>query len=232
MSKTWIFFIGLFAGVALFLIFSRGCNDVQDVQPKIIPVEKIVTNIVRDEAYTKHIVDSLMAINSKVEKNYQSAQQTIDNLKSENNQLAVERDEAISHVENQQVKNDLISSALKMDANNKAKDSACSQAINALKTQVRLRSLVVVEKDKLLNKQRLNIDTLVSNQNALEKYISKIKPRNQLLIGITTNVYPVFGYGIASQLRLKSGVTIGGAAMVMNKQMNYQATILKPISFR
>lgn len=113
----------------------------------------------------------------------------------------------------------------KLKSTSAEKDAACNQTIADLELVRQTQNDFIKEKDASYKKLRANFDTAVSIAKAL-------KPRNQVYVGVSANVYPVLGYGIDLGIKLKSGLMIETRALQMNGKTYGQLSFKKVISFR
>lgn len=120
----------------------------------------------------------------------------------------------------------------KLVVSNKAKDTACSKTIGALKNVITQTDVIVSKQKEDYTKLKVNFDTALSQQTRLQDYADKLTPHNKIAIGLVGNLYPVIGYGIGADFIHKKGIVISLSAMTMNGQLYGQLGIKKVISLR
>lgn len=224
------------AALILIIIYFAACHKVAPIEkPVYVPVTTQVEVVKKDEAAMKVVSDSFNLI-----------------LKKEKNETAkakLERDDVIADYLNLQ---NNISSTLSNPVpdtckkivgqltgqfNNlkilsDKKDKSCNDQVSSLERMITTQSNFLGQKNKDYARLRLSLDTCWINQKKLEKYADKVKPRNQVYVGISANVLPTFGYGVDLGLKLKSGIMFEGRAMMLNNQTYGQISIKKIISFK
>lgn len=222
--------IGLLILVILFLLTCNG-NEVE-IKPTVTPVDTIIKRVEVADKEIQKIVDStykvitqLKSENSSITKQLQAARYEISDLYQSNQDL-------ISQVGNAELKNDLIDNSEAIRKNCEGRDSLNQLSISNLNKQLSAKDKTISAKTTFAYKLKSNLDTCLSNQSELERYAKQLQPHNELSIGLTANVNPMFGIGLMAQFRNKKGVAIQGSAMLLNGQVYNQVSVLKPISLR
>lgn len=114
----------------------------------------------------------------------------------------------------------------------KQKDIACNKTIAAKNGVIREKDVLIKQHKKDYTLLRQNLDTCLSNQTALEKYIKKVKPRSEIFAGISalgSPEKPLTMYGINLGLRNKKGTQFEIGAYQFNSQVLYQVGIKKTL---
>ena len=221
--------IGLLILVILFLLT---CNRPIIEKPVIIHKDTIINRVIKDEAQEKKVIDSTNAVIDKLKEHNKGITEILKDARQEIKSLYENNTDLVNKVADVELKNKLLLSGGDIKRNCEIRDSVNRMYIGNLNTMLLSKDNIILAQKEFGIKLKSNLDTCLSNQAALERYAKQLQPRNELSIGLTANVNPMFGIGLMAQFRNKKGVAIQGSAMLLNGQVYNQVSVLKPISLR
>ena len=114
----------------------------------------------------------------------------------------------------------------------KQKDNACNQTIAAKNSIINNKDKLIKNEKDNYRKLRANLDTALSNQTVLEKYIKQIKPKREVSIGasiIGNEFKPFTMYGITAEYKNKKGTQFEIGAYQFNNSILYQVGVKKTL---
>ena len=114
----------------------------------------------------------------------------------------------------------------------KQKDNACNKTIAAKNGVIREKDVLIKNSKTDYTKLKQHLDTALSNQSRLEKYIKQVKPRTEIFAGISAlgnEAKPITMYGINLGLRNKKGTSFEIGAYQFNSQVLYQVGIKRTL---
>lgn len=229
-SYVQLIVIGSLILVILYLLCCNGKK--QPSIPVTVPVQVIKTIVIQDTTAAGIIRDSSERVISILNKSLDINEIALAAARNKAEQLSADNDILLMQLNSDSLPSRLRKQALAMKAAAKRKDSLCNAISKDLKGKIQAKDKQLTESVKLGKKLNSLLDTCLKSQASLEKYAKDSQPRNKVALGIVTNLYPVFGYGLTADFLHKNGYIFGAYVMQMDKQTYGGISLRKVISFR
>jgi len=220
----------------LALIYLLTCHKKTEVAPVIKPSTEVVQAMINVDSLKSAVADSFTTVIVDKDVLIRKQNSEYDDLMAEylNYQNDIQNSLADKKIPDtcRPIVAALSKQFTQLKNTSMQKDKAAKTLISSLNEQNRNKDNFLSAKDKSYKDLHNVLDTCVKGYKQLEQALKKAQPHNKLAIGIVSNVYPVFGYGIGADFIHKKGIVISASAMMMNNQTYGQVGIKKVISFR
>lgn len=239
-TKTNIFtFKNIFiVALIIALLYLLTCNKKTEVAPIVKPISEQREVVRIDSMASQKFRDSVQRIIFNWEHEAKKWQSNWETEVNENADLYKKIDEIITEPVPDTCKpyqQKLLNEYNQLVRANQAKDNAASQTINSKNKIINEKDVLIAQSKKDYSKLRINLDTCFAQQKTLEAYAKKIKPRNQVYVGITaignTNKY-YEGVGLNLGLKNKRGYMFEVGALQMGTVTQFTLGLKKVISLR
>lgn len=225
----------IIAGLIIYLLYISFCNrNVTPIEkPSVIPVPTQREVVRKDSIASQLFKDSV----NKIVNYWQSQAKHWENNWNREVKENAELQKTVGDILNESVpdtceqyKQKAIAEFNKLVLSSKKKDTACSKTITSYKNIVTQKDVLIKKGKDDWRKLKVNFDTALAQQKKLEKYIDKIKPKRELIAGISMlTSYSIFKpqVGVTIGYRTKPGVQLN-LTVYTNQQVSL--TLTKPFA--
>lgn len=205
---TWILFAIV---IVLSLLLFKQCTKV--ILPDVKTVKEQIKVVEKDISESRKLRDSFNVVLSKLEKIKSIAVNDLTDLKNKSNEIRKHIDTIYSEPK---VNEYITLSDLK--------DKKCDDIISNFEREVIEKNKLIDANELAYQKQLTNLRTAFEQQKKLQPLV--LKPKNKIYIGVSSNVYPAFGYGVDLGLQNKKG-TIFEIRVLQMQGKNYGQVSIK-----
>jgi uncharacterized protein HemX len=229
-SNLWNIILVLMLAVVIYMLFLQRCSPSEFATVKTI---KEQTEIVKhDSIISQHYKDSVQGVINNLEYN---ANRYYNNWKVAANEYSL-LEQSIGNGIAQTLPDTckkyqdwIISEYNKLIVASRKKDTATLKTIYAKDNIISQKNKLLANSKEDYKKLRNNLDTCFKQQKTLQDKVKELSPRREIYAGITSNVYPSFGIGIALGLRNKKGTQFEASVIQFHGKANYSVSIKKTL---
>lgn len=232
--KNWIIVI---LGIIALAMWWYSCHSKPSEKPAVESTKDQREKSDKIVERGDHVNDSIARIAKKNADEATFWKQAHDELQNDYNALARVIDHQLNDPPTGNSAQDYAGSNLKEDFKKLTdihtnQSRAANSAISSLQDAIGQKDQQIINCDSTQKKLLARLDSCYGNQDKLDKYADKVTPGLQVYAGISSTVYPVFGFGVDIGIKLKNGWIIEARALQMQNTTYYQASLKHIISFR